>query len=113
MREPAPSHTTTPLARQIAGYLSTIGPAHPGSVHPEALLPWAITVIEMVREEEGPGVQELIVAAEGIKSAIEEEGPHPDFHWRIVHRHGREWPTLWTAIENLMRALNKVEKVTR
>jgi len=38
-----------------------------------------------------------------LRSAITVAGPRPDIHRRIMRRHREEWPTLWKAIDNLLR----------
>ena len=35
--------------------------------------------------------------------AVENEGTHPTYHRKIMARHRREWPTLWKAIDALIK----------
>lgn len=37
-----------------------------------------------------------------LRRAIEDEGPVPSYHRRIMRRHRDEWPTLWRAIDALL-----------
>lgn len=36
-------------------------------------------------------------------SAVYNEGPRPDVHRAIMARHRQEWPTLWEAIDAVLR----------
>ena len=36
-------------------------------------------------------------------AAIEDSGPKPDVHQRIMDVHRREWPTLWKAIDDIRK----------
>jgi hypothetical protein len=38
-----------------------------------------------------------------LKQAIFDEGPEPDYHQEIMSRHRKEWPTLWHAIDQLLK----------
>ena len=35
--------------------------------------------------------------------AVHDEGPMPRFHRQVMQRHRREWPTLWDAIDGIIR----------
>jgi len=37
-----------------------------------------------------------------LRKAIEDAGPYPESHWRIMRRHRAEWPALWRAIDALL-----------
>jgi hypothetical protein len=56
------------------------------------------------------GVGDLAAAANEVKNAIENAGPHEQYHWALMNRHSEEWPTLWEAIAKLIVALRKIEK---
>jgi hypothetical protein len=45
---------------------------------------------------------ELVAAAKQIRAAVEDPGPHPEFHRRVLRKHRAEWPTLWEAIDRLL-----------
>jgi len=38
-----------------------------------------------------------------LKRAIENEGKEPGYHHETMERHKKEWPTLWKAIDELLR----------
>jgi hypothetical protein len=44
----------------------------------------------------GTGRRDVLSA---IRDAIENEGPQPDYHQKVMARHRKEWPTLWKAID--------------
>ncbi len=48
-------------------------------------------------------------AAAKVRDAIKETGPRPDYHWTIMARHRKEWPTLWTAVDELLWTLEMDE----
>jgi hypothetical protein len=39
---------------------------------------------------------------EELRAAINDFGPHPMRHLRIMDEHRKEWPTLWNAINRLL-----------
>lgn len=41
-------------------------------------------------------------AVDRIRRAIDDEGPDPVRHRRIMAKHRREWPTLWAALDELL-----------
>ena len=43
-------------------------------------------------------------AAWAVVRAIKQEGPQPRYHREVMARHRNEWPTLWEALDELMRA---------
>jgi len=44
----------------------------------------------------------LTAAAAAIVRAVDDEGPHPHEHRRIMRAHRRQWPTLWHEIDALL-----------
>lgn len=42
-------------------------------------------------------------AAEEVARAIMDEGIMPGYHREIMTRHRKEWPTLWRALDKLVR----------
>jgi hypothetical protein len=42
-------------------------------------------------------------ALEQLRRAIRDEGPSPRLHRKVMARHRREWPTLWAAIDRLLK----------
>jgi hypothetical protein len=55
----------------------------------------------------------LEVAAHAIRQAITNAGPQPEFHQQTLRRHRSEWPTLWSAIDSLLDAMeNPYPKVS-
>lgn len=50
-------------------------------------------------------VPDVYQAAYKIRAALEDYGPYPAQHVSVMRRHRQEWPTLWVAIEELVRAL--------
>jgi len=42
-----------------------------------------------------------------LRESITNEGSKPRYHREIQARHRREWPTLWKAIDNLLRAVQE------
>lgn len=47
---------------------------------------------------------EIIVAVYKVRRAIQDHGPQPWLHRRIMRRHRLEWPTLWVALDQLLAA---------
>lgn len=46
---------------------------------------------------------QIAPAIERLRRAVEDRGPCPDIHLEIMRRHRREWPTLWAAIDEVLR----------
>lgn len=38
-----------------------------------------------------------------LRTAIEDQGSHPDFHQAVMRDHRAQWPTLWAAIDALLK----------
>lgn len=47
-------------------------------------------------------IADLLNASEQLREAIENAGPEPRFHRSMMHRHKKEWPTLWKAIRKIV-----------
>lgn len=43
-------------------------------------------------------------AVKAVIEAIRNEGSHPQYHREVMARHRREWPTLWKALDALVKA---------
>lgn len=52
------------------------------------------------RRKRDTGLQK---AAEEVAQAIMDEGIMPGYHREIMARHRQEWPTLWQALDKLVR----------
>lgn len=39
----------------------------------------------------------------GIRDAIYDEGVQPRFHRSLMYKHRNQWPTLWKAIDDLIK----------
>lgn len=46
-------------------------------------------------------------AAEQVYEAVANEGSHPKSHKWILHKHRKEWPTLWRALDALFEVLER------
>lgn len=46
--------------------------------------------------------QEKAIAA--VVRAIRDPGPVPSYHYEVMRRHRQEWPSLWAALDALLRA---------
>lgn len=53
-----------------------------------------------------PRVETLRTAIRGVAKAIRDEGPAPRIHRGTMMRHRKEWPTLWDALRELLRAFD-------
>lgn len=53
--------------------------------------------------------QPLHKAAEKIRDAVYNPGPHPAYHVAQLHRLRDEWPVLAQAINDLIKAFNQQE----
>lgn len=42
--------------------------------------------------------------------AIRDKGAVPQYHNHVMRKHRDEWPTLWQAIDNIVKAHNTREK---
>lgn len=51
----------------------------------------------------GARMMSLEKAVEDVREAIENEGPVPEFHRKVMAKHREEWPTLWRALDSLLR----------
>lgn len=40
---------------------------------------------------------------EQLRAAVENPGPNPAYHYRMMDQHRKEWPTLWNAIDKLLK----------
>lgn len=47
-------------------------------------------------------IQGAIELREGIALALTDQGIAPEHHRRILHKHRREWPALWRAIDAVL-----------
>lgn len=56
-----------------------------------------------------PKMAALVTAAFQIRQAIRDAGANPPWHYRIMRRHRREWPTLWQRLDQLNAALAALE----
>jgi hypothetical protein len=54
-------------------------------------------------------LEEYQAAAEKIARAIRDEGVAPAFHRSLMRAHRRQWPTLWQAIDELLRVFDRSE----
>lgn len=39
---------------------------------------------------------------EALVRAIENPGPSPHWHRQVLHKHRKEWPALWAAIDKIL-----------
>jgi len=39
---------------------------------------------------------------DNLRKAIEDKGPYPKLHNKVMRRHRAEWPALWRAIDALL-----------
>lgn len=46
-------------------------------------------------------------AAFRLRTAIRNAGPVPNHHWMVMERHRKEWPTLWEALDELLKAVEQ------
>ena len=44
------------------------------------------------------------LAVQRVANAILEEGPFPEWHRQMMRLHRDQWPTLWTALDELVHA---------
>ena len=42
-----------------------------------------------------------------LHDAIHEEGVNPSYHRRIMKKHRRQWPTLWFAIDQILKEMSQ------
>lgn len=47
--------------------------------------------------------QQVKTAVEELRRAVRIKGPAPHLHDKTMARHRKEWPTLWRAIDDLLR----------
>lgn len=61
---------------------------------------------EMARRDwdEQERYDDLRAALDSLRAAVTDEGPVPAYHRDIMRRHRREWPSLWHAIDAVLRA---------
>lgn len=63
--------------------------------------------IEKLSREENismaEAVRRLVDGGRAIHKAVRDEGPNPAYHHKIMERHRKEWPTLWEAIDLLLK----------
>ncbi len=43
-------------------------------------------------------------AIEAVRRAILVAGPHPRYHAEIMRKQRAEWPTLWNALDELLKS---------
>jgi hypothetical protein len=55
------------------------------------------------KEVQSAEVAELRSRINQVRAAIANPGPKPDYHMRTMAKHNREWPTLWKALDRLIR----------
>lgn len=79
----------------------TILPRHPAIPEP---LCGAIFGSRVCILPAGHVEDELRSAVEDLRVTIMNRGPNPSMHDKIMQRHRREWPTLWRAIDHLLRS---------
>jgi hypothetical protein len=51
-----------------------------------------------------PKIEEQEKIIEEIRNAILNEGPRPDYHKVIMEKHRLQWPTLWNALDKLIKS---------
>jgi hypothetical protein len=51
--------------------------------------------------------QALREAAKRVERAVKVKGPAPGQHEATMARHRKEWPTLWKALDDLLRSLEE------
>lgn len=39
---------------------------------------------------------------DGLRDAIENEGPNPKYHRSVYRKHRKKWPTLWRSIDSIL-----------
>jgi hypothetical protein len=49
--------------------------------------------------------RDVVLALDELKRAYSDKGPRPDVHDRLAARHRQEWPTLWRALDRLLRQI--------
>lgn len=47
--------------------------------------------------------KDLREAVKAVQEAIRDEGPGADYHREMMRKHRQEWPTLWRALDRLIR----------
>lgn len=52
----------------------------------------------------------VLKAAQRVRRAIKDEGRLPALHRKIMRKHRRDWPVLWGALNELIRALEEQER---
>lgn len=46
-------------------------------------------------------------AAAQVRQAIKDEGVNPRYHRDTMHRHRDEWPSLWSALDELVKVARR------
>lgn len=49
-------------------------------------------------------------AAYEVRRALREEGRQPQWHRSLMARHRAEWPVLWAALDQLLAAVDSIER---
>lgn len=55
-------------------------------------------------------VADLEKATAGLVRAIRDKGAVPQYHNHVMKKHRDEWPALWQAIDNIVKAHDLQEK---
>ena len=42
-----------------------------------------------------------------LEAIVDDEGPHPELHRKVMAKHREEWPTLWAALDGLWAAIEE------
>ena len=57
----------------------------------------------MSLQPQDPSRETLECWVDALILAVRDEGPEPRFHREVMQRHKKEWPTLWNAIDGIIR----------
>lgn len=60
---------------------------------------WNVT--QLVLEDAWKEIASLRIAIDRVVEAIENEGPNPKWHRRILYTHRTQWPYLWKCLDML------------
>lgn len=66
----------------------------------------AVTEIEYLRKEVVSlrnQNDQIISKIYDLNKSINDPGPNPKFHFSVMKKHRKEWPTLWHAIDYLIK----------
>lgn len=66
--------------------------------------PWyELHETRVLMNEAADALDALAAAVAAVRHAVDDAGPRPDVHQKIMARHRAEWPTLWDAVDWLIR----------